>query len=382
MNLPYSIRKLKHRPGSLYVDFRFGGRRHCISLETTDKHIARLRADEVYKRSAAGQMQHSGRVTVDQFLAEYRAWSSTQKSKRTLESEETALRRWQAVILKKYVADINEKDVDAFITQLAGAGAEYRFRNGKIAPRGSVLSAVTVRTYVRSLSAVFRMAKRWKYITHNPFHDAPLPAIERPMPRTYTLDEMRRILAAAAEHSPECLDIFIMYFVTGMRVSEAFRLEWQDVDFERGLIQLRRTKARKVRFVPMGPIARRVLISRRSNEKPFDGFIRTYTDGRKRLRRFDVFYVGREFKRVAVLAGIKNAKLKLTRGTYATALLEVAHLSPLAVQSIVGHADIRTTQQHYYNPLSETVLEKSGIIDAEFEQVLPQKLKQLWITSG
>ncbi len=77
-------------------------------------------------------------------------------------------------------------------------------------------------------------------------------------------------------------------------------------------------------------------------------------------------------KRVAGLAGVKDATLKLSRNTYTTALLEIANVSTLAAQKIVGHANIETTGQHYFNPISEDVLKKVAVIDAIFEMILPK----------
>jgi integrase/recombinase XerC len=275
----------------------------------------------------------------------------------------------------QYVADLSARDVDGYIQFLSSKPALQSFRNGTTKPIGHVLAPMTVRSYVNNLRTVFSMARRWKYCTENPFTDVPLPKVERPRPRTYGVEEIRVILGATAQHAPECLDIFLVYLLTGMRSGEALRLEWHDVLFVEGIIVLHKTKGKKVRYVPMGPIVRRVFESRREMAKPFGEFWNTRCN---HACTFTTDYVGRQWRRMAALAGVPNAQLKRTRGTYATALLEVANISPLGVQAIVGHADIATTQQYYFNPLSEDIMRKVPAIDAMFEEILPAK----WITNG
>jgi len=373
VNFPYTIRKLRHRPGSLYVDFRLEGKRHCLALETLDKKVALLRAAELYAGFAGGT--RSGRVTVEQYLLEYRAWADANKKPRTRKSEENALHPWLAFNHVKFLADVSHKQVDAFVTHLATKPALRGSVNGTTKETGRTLKPATVHSYISNLRTVFSMAVRWKYLQENPFHGVPLPTFEKPRNRTFTLDEIKRILLSTAEHSPECIDIFILYFLTGMRASEALRLQWDNVKWDEGFIELVGTKGRKVRDVPLGSIVR-AMLRRRLGTKPFDTLIRRNTK-RRMVRKFDLSFVSKEFKRMTILAGVPNAMLKQTRGTYATALLEVAGVSLLTAQSIVGHADIKTMKDYYHNPLGEDTLQKAAIIDAQFRELLPESLKRL-----
>lgn len=81
---------------------------------------------------------------------------------------------------------------------------------------------------------------------------------ERYQPHIYTDDQLRRLVTSAAKS--RAIDslrphtyaaVFGLLASTGLRVSEALELELGDVDLERGILHIRRTKFRKSRLVPM-----------------------------------------------------------------------------------------------------------------------------------
>src|SRR5208283_269530 len=80
----------------------------------------------------------------------------------------------------------------------------------------------------------------------------------RARPYLYTEQEIQRLLAAAKRLSPagglrprtyHCL--FGLLAVSGLRISEAIKLERQDVDFDQGLLTIRQAKFNKTRLIPL-----------------------------------------------------------------------------------------------------------------------------------
>ena len=80
----------------------------------------------------------------------------------------------------------------------------------------------------------------------------------RAPPYLYTEEEIQRLLAAAKCLSPagglrpwtyHCL--FGLLEVSGLRISEAIKLERQDVDFNQGLLTIRQAKFNKTRLIPL-----------------------------------------------------------------------------------------------------------------------------------
>src|SRR5207237_4180029 len=82
-------------------------------------------------------------------------------------------------------------------------------------------------------------AKKRKHIIDNPATLAEAPNVrrrERPAPDA---DRIRRLLAASQNDAR--LNAFVLIGVgTGLRRAEAMGLQWQDVDFERGTVSVRR----------------------------------------------------------------------------------------------------------------------------------------------
>lgn len=81
---------------------------------------------------------------------------------------------------------------------------------------------------------------------------------QRRMPYIYSNEEIRRLLEASKNLSPETgfrrwtyYTLFGLLAVTGLRISEAIALNCEDVDLERCILTIHNAKFRKSRFVPI-----------------------------------------------------------------------------------------------------------------------------------
>ena len=87
-----------------------------------------------------------------------------------------------------------------------------------------------------------------------------LPRRSRPAPYIYTRDEVRKIMAAARRLGPRgnlrpvvISTLIGLLYATGIRIGEALNLTLGDIDFRRGVIEVREGKFRKSRYVPLSP---------------------------------------------------------------------------------------------------------------------------------
>lgn len=87
-----------------------------------------------------------------------------------------------------------------------------------------------------------------------------------------TEEELAGVLAQTVHESPDIRAMIWLGFTTGMRFGELSALEWSDIDFERGLIHVRKsqvagnvgpTKTRAHRSVPLHPTVAEVLLAHR-----------------------------------------------------------------------------------------------------------------------
>jgi integrase len=114
-------------------------------------------------------------------------------------------------------------------------------------------SANTVIGYMVALSHVFTVAcKEWGWLTSNPMSNVKKPS--KPQGRVRFLDDDERDrLIEACQQSPcaYLLPVVVMAISTGARYSEIMHLRWRDIDLERGVARLERTKNGERRALPL-----------------------------------------------------------------------------------------------------------------------------------
>jgi integrase/recombinase XerD len=152
-------------------------------------------------------------------------------------------------------------------------------------------------------------------------------------------------------HAPQFLDLWNFYLFTGFRRNEALKLQWDDVDFDRGIVLARHTKGKKYRVVPMlGPV--RSILDRRKNEsRPFDF--------RERI-------VSEKFIEMARIANVKDVSLHDLRGAFASYCIEIG-IPNEWVQQWLGHSSWQTSRD-YYVGISEEMRAKLRVFETQISE--------------
>lgn len=179
------------------------------------------------------------------------------------------------------------------------------------------------------------------------------PAPPQRLPKALSVDEVTRILSAAAgaEAEPAVLatrDAALLEFLygTGARISEAVGLDVDDIDLDSNAVLLR-GKGSKERVVPVGTYAREALSAYLVRGRPElvsrgRGTPALFLNARGgRLSRQSAWTV---LRRAAQRAGIsKEISPHTLRHSYATHLLD-GGADVRVVQELLGHASVTTTQ--------------------------------------
>lgn len=85
-----------------------------------------------------------------------------------------------------------------------------------------------------------------------------------------TPEQLANLLTAIdEEYDPQAKHFLLMAIYTGMRRGELFKLEWQDIDFDRGFIHIRGPKGGTDAKIPLSPSTREVLTNHPKNDSPF-----------------------------------------------------------------------------------------------------------------
>ncbi len=214
------------------------------------------------------------------------------------------------------------------------------------------------RSIARTLSAVrgfYRYLHRDEHVTANPARSVRTPKIGRHLPAHLDAGTMQTLMDAASTRAQggayadvRNLAMLELFYATGMRLSELYGLNRDDVD----LVSLRvkvRGKGRKERIIPFGGPARLALINYESRREELVRAIGPKSDRNawflnprgKRLSRRGIQLAMTGL--ISLVDAPQGASVHALRHTFATHLLD-AGAELRAVQELLGHASVSTTQ--------------------------------------
>jgi integrase/recombinase XerD len=184
-------------------------------------------------------------------------------------------------------------------------------------------------------------------ITQNPSENLESPRLSRRLPKVLTMEQiesllnMPRIKTTIGLRDRAMLEVL---YASGLRVSELVSLNLGDLEQDRGFVRCM-GKGSKERIVPLGSMAiyylnlyieqARVKLVKRPGEMAL--FVNNLGN---RLTRQGLWKI---IKKYAKNAGVSDITPHTLRHTFATHLLENG-ADLRAVQEMLGHADISTTQ--------------------------------------
>jgi integrase len=109
------------------------------------------------------------------------------------------------------------------------------------------LAASTIRRIHAVVSAALTAAVRWEWIKTNPATVARKPRQPAPQPDPPTVEQAGRIVEAAWAQDADWGTLVWLVMVTGLRRAELLALRWFDVDFDAGVLYVRRNYLRRNR---------------------------------------------------------------------------------------------------------------------------------------
>ncbi len=211
------------------------------------------------------------------------------------------------------------------------------------------------RTMARFLAAArgfYRRAVEDGSMTHDPTANLSRPLLGRPLPGSLSEEEVERLLAAPTSDDPvgepggfRDRAMLELLYATGLRVSELVSLTLAAVNLRTGVVQVV-GKGGKERLVPVGEVAlawlERFVASARPHILKGRASDALFPSNRAKAMTRQTFW--HAVKRYALLAGIhRDISPHTLRHAFATHL--VNHGADLrAVQLMLGHADLSTTQ--------------------------------------
>ena len=308
------------------------------------------------------QIKESLSPSVDAFLA--MAVVEKGLSKNTLDAYGRDLAKLLNYLEGQRITSWREVDptrIRAFIASLRAAG----------------LGARSITRHAVSVRRLFAFLESEAQIQSTSMPEVLLPAAPRRLPHTLSGEDIGKLLAQPDPSSPlgaRDQAMLELLYATGLRVSELVALEMRNVSFQGDYLTVK-GKGSKVRPVPFGRWARKKLDGYIKQARPrllkgkSSPFVFTNRSG-KRMTRQGFWKL---IRRYALAAGIgKRVTPHTLRHSFATHLLE-GGADLRAVQAMLGHADISTTQiythvdgarlkkvHREYHPRERSHVEKKG----------------------
>ena len=203
------------------------------------------------------------------------------------------------------------------------------------------------RSIGRLLSAVrgfYRYLNREGLCDHDPANGLAPPKGERRLPKTLDTDRTLQLLEGAVEDdflAQRDQAILELFYSSGLRLSELTGLNLEQLDLAEGLVQVH-GKGSKTRVLPVGRKAREALqqwLPLRALSNPADDAVFVSQQGRRLGPRAIQLRVKAAGERELG----QNLHPHMLRHSFASHLLESSQ-DLRAVQEMLGHADIATTQ--------------------------------------
>ncbi len=211
------------------------------------------------------------------------------------------------------------------------------------------LSSSSASRYHSSLKGFFSYLFQNRYITGNPVDKIPSPKLSKKLPQVLTINEIDTILSqpdVTTKFGLRDKALLELFYACGIRVSELINLKISGLFFKEEIIRVF-GKGSKERLIPIGSSAinwvteylkqGRPLLEKKSKS---ENYLFLNTRGTK-LSRMGVWKIVDRYVKEAKID--KEVHPHTFRHSFATHLLE-GGADLRAVQEMLGHADISTTQ--------------------------------------
>jgi len=196
-----------------------------------------------------------------------------------------------------------------------------------------------------------------------------LPRVDNKKTEDLTGEQLGALLEALeADPNIQVANFMRLALFTGMRRGELFRLQWQNLDFEKNFIHLRDTKSGQDQKIPMNAAARELLEGHPKSDSPY------VFPGRGGNQRIDIF---KQVKRIKEAAGLPKdfRPLHGLRHTYASMLASSGQVDLYVLQKLLTHKSAAMTQR--YAHLRDGALRRASDLAGDLlgQVVNGQKLK-------
>lgn len=287
--------------------------------------------DERREAERATKESEAGRYTIARLWQEYK---NQKGSYRTLKTDLSNFKHLET-LADKEPHEIVKLDVDRLRIKLAKSKSPQTVKHVLVLLKRIVNFGVN-----RGISAALKFKIE-------------MPRLNNEKTEGLTPDQLNRLLRAIeADEHVQAGDMMKLALYTGLRRGEMFRLEWNDIDLERGFIHIRAPKGDVDRKIPLNGPARELLLSNPrldSNKYVFPG--------RGGQQRTDI---KKQLNKIKERAGLPKdfRALHGLRHVYASMLASSGEVEMYTLQKLLTHKSPQMTLR--YAHLRDEALRKAS----------------------
>lgn len=312
----------------------------------TTKKEARAEYSKLILTSTEELAEKKEDITFKKFIDEiYLPWYKTQVKESTYKNRYSTIHKHFAYFYKKKVSEIEAIHVQTWQLKLA-----------------KQFSPNYVRIVQGMLSLAFDRAIILGLTKKNPARMIGNIKSQKVKVDFWTLEEFQKVISLLykGDYYEHYLFIcFWLLFMTGMRIGEASALQWDDIDFETGLLSIDKTLYYRsmddYKFVePKTQASIRAIVIDEDTIKE----LKEWKEVQQKVLKncgFVLSYNGiptskhslpRALEKLAGLAGVHRIKIHALRHSHASLLISMGE-NPLIIKDRLGHEKIQTTLGTY-----------------------------------
>lgn len=285
--------------------------------------------------------QEAHRKTLADLIDQYMRLEMPKRQPAEQQKIKNALGWWRREIGDLLLQDLSPSTLAQARDKLLNSPSE-RNKNAKNRTESKTKSPATVTRYMALLSQAFTVAvQEWEWLDQNPMRKVKKPSLPQPRARFLSDAERARLLEACKESPCHLLyPVVVVALSTGARYSEVMHLTWDQVDLNRGVARLEKTKNNERRILPLTHHALSVMQDLHELEgRPINGLVFPRDDGLAPME------IRKQWKNALAAADIQNFRFHDLRHSAASYLaMNGASLAEIA--EVLGHKTLQMVKRY------------------------------------
>lgn len=354
----------KRSDGRLTKTFTYKGHRYYVYGYS--KQDLEARVQEKIRELENSSYKKNKNITLNEYFKEYVEVKRGSVKASTLNNVISKMKKNLKVLGDYKVCEIEKRQVLDLQHKLL------------VNNNGTKLAIVSVNAAISLLKSVMQAAVEDEIIEKNPCDNIKMLRDDKKIParetkhRALTEEETRLFLEAASAANSFQINLFKFLFNCGCRIGEASVLVWNDIDYNKNVIHINKTKTRtpegkagigspktktSKRDIPLTPALKKIL----NDQKELQGRVLGFQtlEGNARIFqtiRGNVLEVGKvncDIMKYCKKAGIEYFSVHATRDTFATRAIEQG-MKPNTLKEILGHSTLAMTMDLYAHVMDDT----------------------------